>query len=58
MSISIIEIGATVVVRIIWYVARRYVGDAAERHFRQDMTYLDPNGSNREYSRWWWERWR
>jgi len=58
MSLSIIEIGARVTVPIISYVACRYVGDVAERHFRQNMTYLDPNGSDMEYSRWWWERWR
>ena len=55
---SIIKVGTAVVVKVIEYVVRHYVGDVAERHHKHEITYLDPDGPDREYSKWSWEFWR
>ena len=51
-------IGAAVVVKVLGYVVRRYVGDVTERHHKHEVTYLDPDGPDRECSKWSWEFWR
>ena len=57
MERIIIEIGA-IVLAIAISVPRRYVGNVAERALKHKITYLDPNGADREYSKWSWEFWR
>jgi hypothetical protein len=58
MAPSIIKFGVAVVAQLIGYVLRRYVGDVVERQYKHEITYLDPDGADREYSKWSWEFWR
>jgi len=58
MTPSIIEIGTAVGAWLINCVALRYVGDLAEQLFKYKIIYLDPDGPDRQYSKWSWEFWR
>ena len=58
MAPLIIKIGVTIVVQVIGYIPCRYVGDVVERKCKHDITYLDPDGADRDYSKWSWEFWR
>ena len=58
MVLSIVELGAAVVVPLIGCAVRRYVGSVAERRYKHEVTYLDPDGVDKDYSKWSWEFWR
>jgi len=58
MLLSMIKAGVAVVAQLVGYILCRYVGDVVKREYKHDITYLNPDGADRDYSKWSWEFWR
>jgi len=58
MLLSMIKAGVAVVAQLVGYILCRYVGDVVKRRYKHDITYLNPDGVDRDYLKWSWEFWR